>query len=565
MSIASGSAPRPQEIAFVANDLPDLQSVLAGLPAGVEVVLLDSAGDGLAQIADTLRERGGIAAIHIVSHGAPGALDLGGTTLSGATLDAHADLLTAIGAALAADGDILLYGCDAADGDAGQALPGGVASLTRADVAGSDDPTGAAGKGGDWILEARTGPVDAQLCFSDAFGAQYDHLLANARPTLDWIPPLMGGKEDTPGIVTCADLLAASNAQDSDGAVTSFRIVGFYSGGTTFKVGTSLETAGSGLGDVIIDATHNLYYTPPKDYSMAPGGGLGMIEVVAVDNLGAESFGSATVYVNLAPVNDAPVIGYGNTVQGVAEDTASQDHEDVSGPVANQGSDIVSLVRNSGHQDVESQDAKGVAIAGNDADPLTEGRWQYSTDGKGEFWHDVGAVSAASALLLPAASGNTYLRFVPVAEFSGKPGSLGVHAVDDSDPTMQFSRWNGATEVRATIDTTADDATSAVSAAGVEWQTSVYAINDRPVLTGLDGADDQSVNASDGAVPVDRTQDIALAEWTVQTSATATSTSPSPAAAILATCWRSAPMPTSRSARAWTSTASSRSAAPRSA
>ncbi|WP_296950515.1 Ig-like domain-containing protein [uncultured Massilia sp.] len=505
-----------KEIVFVENNLPDLQSVLAGLRPGVEVVLLDSAGDGLAQMADALRGRTGIDAIHIVSHGAAGALDLGATTLSAATLAEHAGALDTIGAALAAGGDILLYGCDAAAGGDGQALLAGLAALTHADVAASTDPTGAAGQGGDWQLEAHTGAIAAATCFTDAFTVQYEHLLANARPTLGYISVIMGGKEDTPGVITFADLMAAATVSDPDGTVTAFRIIGGYSGGFTYKVGTSLETANAD--DLIIDATHNLYYTPPADEYMLPGSGQGLVEVVAVDNLGAQSFGSADVYVNLAPVNDAPHFGYGNYVQGVMEDTSSPDHEDVSDPanhpVANRGSDIASLMRNSAYQDKEyDASGTGIAISGNDADPVTQGRWQYSTDGKGEFWHDVGTVSASSALLLAEGGGITYLRFVPVAEFSGKPGSLTVHAVDGSDTAMQFSSWDGTTEHRYTFDTTTDDdATSPVSVAGVEWQTSVYPINDIPVLTGLDGADNQTVFASDDAVLVDKTQDVALTD-----------------------------------------------------
>ncbi len=505
------------EIVFVENNLQDLQAVLAGLRPGVEVVLLDSAGDGVAQMADALRGRSGIDAIHIVSHGAPGALDLGSTSLSAATLGAHADALGAIGASLAAGGDILLYGCETAAGSGGAALLNGLASLTQADIAASTGLTGAAAQGGDWVLEQHTGEIGAQLCFSDAFTAQYGQLLVNARPTLGYISVILGGREDTPGVVTFADLLAAADEADIDGTVVAFVVRGFYSGGTTFKIGTSLETATSQLGNETIDATRSLYYTPPADYNSGPGGGIGMIEVMVVDDMGATSTTTATVYVNLAPVNDAPKFNYltGTTMNAVMEDVVSLDHEDVSNPSrppANRGTDIANLIQWSAYEDKEHSSAAGVAVSGNAANPLTQGRWQYSTDGNAEFWHDIGTVSASSALLLRGGAGATYLRFVPVAEFSGAPGPLSVHAIDGSNPSLQFSTWDGTTEVRRTFDTTADDDTSPVSAVAVPWKTSVIAVNDIPVFTGLGSADNQSVFSTDAAVLVDATQDIALAD-----------------------------------------------------
>ena len=56
-------------------------------------------------------------------------------------------------------GDILLYGCDLASGVEGVALVDQLAGIVGADVAASDDLTGATEKGGDWDLEYSTGPI----------------------------------------------------------------------------------------------------------------------------------------------------------------------------------------------------------------------------------------------------------------------------------------------------------------------------------------------------------------------------------------------------------------------
>ena len=60
----------------------------------------------------TLRGRSGIDAIHIIGHGAEGSMRLGSVELNAAALGGRESQLAAIGAALTAQGDILLYGCD---------------------------------------------------------------------------------------------------------------------------------------------------------------------------------------------------------------------------------------------------------------------------------------------------------------------------------------------------------------------------------------------------------------------------------------------------------------------
>lgn len=59
----------------------------------------------------------------------------------------------------------MLYGCDLAAGVDGRLLIDDLALLTGADVAASDDLTGAGVLGGDWALEYHQGRVDAQTLF----------------------------------------------------------------------------------------------------------------------------------------------------------------------------------------------------------------------------------------------------------------------------------------------------------------------------------------------------------------------------------------------------------------
>ena len=133
-----------REIVFIETNIADWQTLAAGVSPNAEVVLLDAARDGLAQMAEWASTHSDYDAIHILSHGSQGALQLGSVMLTDADLAEREDDLARLGNALTADGDLLLYGCGVAAGDEGIAFIRDLAAATGADVAASDDLTGAA-------------------------------------------------------------------------------------------------------------------------------------------------------------------------------------------------------------------------------------------------------------------------------------------------------------------------------------------------------------------------------------------------------------------------------------
>ena len=146
---------------FVNSDLDDLATLLAGLPPGAEVHLIEAGTDGVQLLADTLQGRSGIEAIHLLTHGSAGSLQLGSSTLTADTLGGYDAQWATVRAALTDSADLLIYGCDVAAGDVGAAFVSQLASLTGADVAASTDLTGAADQGGNWLLESQTGTIEA--------------------------------------------------------------------------------------------------------------------------------------------------------------------------------------------------------------------------------------------------------------------------------------------------------------------------------------------------------------------------------------------------------------------
>jgi hypothetical protein len=171
-------AAAPRAIVFIDGTVPDIETLLAGLAPGIEAVMLDPTRDGLAQMAAHLAGRTDLEAVHVVSHGRPGALSLGTATLSAESLAARADDLAALGAALGEDGDLRLYGCDVGQGAEGRAFVEALAEATGADVAASDDRTGAADLGGDWDLEVAQGAVESAGAFTAEATAGYGGVLS---------------------------------------------------------------------------------------------------------------------------------------------------------------------------------------------------------------------------------------------------------------------------------------------------------------------------------------------------------------------------------------------------
>jgi fibronectin-binding autotransporter adhesin len=173
-------------VLFIDSRVPDLQQLINAAQPGTRVVLLQSDQDGMQQMADALQGMSGLGSISVISHRDTGVLLLGNGPLFAGNLDAHAAQLAAIGNALAADGDLLLYGCNVGAGQEGAQFFNALAALTGADVAASSNDTDAQNvadacdRTGDWELKITSGTIDHALgIYVQALGS-YDHLLHTA-------------------------------------------------------------------------------------------------------------------------------------------------------------------------------------------------------------------------------------------------------------------------------------------------------------------------------------------------------------------------------------------------
>jgi VCBS repeat-containing protein len=164
------------EIYFVDATLAERDVLIAALPTHAEVVLLQADQDGVAQIAAALQGRSGIDAIHILTHANQGVVEIGNSTLDSASIEGKYSVeLAEIGAHLAANADVLIYGCDFAAGSNGAQAVMALAHALNADIAASTDTTGI---DGNWTLESHTGSIETSAVHAEAW--QHDLLASIA-------------------------------------------------------------------------------------------------------------------------------------------------------------------------------------------------------------------------------------------------------------------------------------------------------------------------------------------------------------------------------------------------
>ena len=167
------------ELVIVDSNVEDYQSLLADLDenSNLLVVTLSAERDGVEQISEILDQFNDLSAVHIISHGSAGEVTLGNTVLNSQTITAYAAEISQWSGALETNADILIYGCEVAENDAGKQLLDELSALTGADVAGSTDLTGHASLGGNWYFEYQVGLVETAAATSQQIQSTWSNTL----------------------------------------------------------------------------------------------------------------------------------------------------------------------------------------------------------------------------------------------------------------------------------------------------------------------------------------------------------------------------------------------------
>ncbi len=269
--------------------------------------------------------------------------------------------------------------------------------------------------------------------------------------------------------ISVADLDAGSSTVEATvstnhgGTITLSTITDLsFQGGTTN--GTATVTV-QGTLTAINTALNGLLYHSYQDFNGSETITVTVNDLAATDpKSDTESFN-----VTVTPVADKPVLSGSATLAAVNEDTTNP-----------AGATVSSLVTSSIYSDVDGNTLAGIAISANAASS-SDGAWQYSVN-DGVSWVDVGSVSTNSALLLSASA---KLRFVPTANWSGTPGALTIHAIDNSGSRT----YTSASPVTMNVSTDTGSDFSGAQSLG----TSVTAVNDLFVVV-----NDKSLTVNEG-------------------------------------------------------------------
>ncbi len=245
------------EVVFVDGAVQNHEQFSQGIsPEAAQIIVLDPAQDGLSQITENLARYTDLETVHIISHGGPGSLQLGGSTLSLENLSESASQLQVWGNSLSASGDIMLYGCDVAAGQSGENFVQSLSIFTGADVAASTDTTGHASLGGDWEMEYSYGSIESAVPFAwrSYEGALGDIVFVDSGQSL--------GTDDSQDVAV-ADL---DGDTDLDAVVTSSAggtKVYFNDGSGNFTdSGQNLGAAGyAAIGDIDGDTDLDIFLT----------------------------------------------------------------------------------------------------------------------------------------------------------------------------------------------------------------------------------------------------------------------------------------------------------------
>ena len=242
-----------KSILFIDSTIANAPDLLANIDtSSAKVVFLNAKTNTLSQIVTALQGQKNLDAIHIISHGASGELDFANGTLTSENISQNTPLLKKIGQSLSKDGDILLYGCDIAKGEKGVDFVNLLANLTHADIAASNDLTGASALGGDWDLEVHSGKIESAAISAP----NYQGLLLAAPSSV---------KDAAGNIFLLGKYFELGISPDGNFGTSASPPTGYYKGIGETKVGMVYNPFGFGTGH---DAYNIDFFLPGNPFEI---------------------------------------------------------------------------------------------------------------------------------------------------------------------------------------------------------------------------------------------------------------------------------------------------------
>ncbi|MFO7746982.1 MAG: DUF4347 domain-containing protein, partial [Orrella sp.] len=176
-----------KRLVLISGYLPEVDQIASDLSKNATVHILRADGNIVDEISEILATYQSVDELHVVSHGQPGALVFGTEVLDAEALNNQSKQVSGWGSQLAPDADILLYGCDVASEPSGIVFLKTLQGLTGADIAASDDSTGAQSLGGDAELEVEYGDIESSTALTSELLNRLDLVLDSTAPHIDTV------------------------------------------------------------------------------------------------------------------------------------------------------------------------------------------------------------------------------------------------------------------------------------------------------------------------------------------------------------------------------------------
>ncbi|MEE9335013.1 MAG: cadherin domain-containing protein [Granulosicoccaceae bacterium] len=310
---------------------PDYQKLVDDINQqddSVAIYLLSAESDGITQISAIIANHGNVGSLQIISHGKDGQIDLGSSSITSISLLSRADEISQWRDRFNTDADILIYGCDLAATETGEQFVNALGYLTSTDVAASDDITGSALSGADWVLEYSTGSIESEFAVSQKLQNDYIGVLAtvtvtttldanhsgivagNPLHTVDWLI-----SQQVAGDISLREAIVAANNTNSGtttislGAGTyAFSITGADGNDSSagdLDIWSNIEIIGSGVGTTSISADSS-----SRVFEVHTGGSLSLTNMQISNGAGASHGGA--VYILAGAAFTANNVGFTN-------------------------------------------------------------------------------------------------------------------------------------------------------------------------------------------------------------------------------------------------------------
>ncbi|MEM8828382.1 MAG: DUF4347 domain-containing protein [Cyanobacteria bacterium P01_G01_bin.19] len=163
---------KSRTLVIIDSQVDDVEFLIAEIQADANVLVLHPNLDGISQVNAALIAYPNLSSLHLISHGSPGCLKLGNTRLNLDTLRKNSRQLKLWSETLQQK-DVLIYGCEVAQGKVGNSFLQHLHQLTKANIAASTLKVGNAAGRNNWDLTTYFGKVATPVIFSSNLQKSY--------------------------------------------------------------------------------------------------------------------------------------------------------------------------------------------------------------------------------------------------------------------------------------------------------------------------------------------------------------------------------------------------------